>query len=120
MKKEQKFVVVLILALLIVVFALMNSQAVVVNLFGAHLEWPLIIIIVVSLLIGAAISMILSWSSISDARKQTKKLQSELNDARAKAVQGEAHEVVDAEFKDSSTTTESQSSQSNESSESAK
>ena len=116
MKKEQKFVVVLILALLIVVFALMNSQAVVVNLFGAHLEWPLIIIIVVSLLIGAPISMILSWSSISDARKQTKKLQSELNDARAKAVKGEAHEIVDADFKDSQSTTK----QSNSTSESNK
>lgn len=83
MKTQQRFVLSLVLVLVVVIFALMNSQSVIVNFFGAHLEWPLIIIIVVSLLLGALITLLLSASTIAKAKKTTRRLQDELNHLRA-------------------------------------
>lgn len=99
MKNQQRFVIGLILTLLVVIFALMNSQVVTVNFFGAHLKWPLIVLIVVVLLIGAGITLLLSASSISAARKTTKRLQAELNKRRGDDVKAQP-KVIEADIKD--------------------
>jgi uncharacterized integral membrane protein len=99
MKNQQRFVIGLVLTLLVVIFALMNSQSVTVNFFGAHLQWPLIVLIVVSLLIGAGITLLLSASSISAARKTSKRLQTELNKLRSDKDKPEP-KVIEAEVKD--------------------
>lgn len=100
MKNQQRFVIGLVLTLLVVIFALMNSQSVTVNFFGAHLQWPLIVLIVVSLLIGAGITLLLSASSISAARKTSKRLQTELNKLRASDDNKPEPKVIEAEVKD--------------------
>ncbi|WP_155285867.1 LapA family protein [Lacticaseibacillus zhaodongensis] len=82
MKNQLRFVLGLVLALIVIIFALQNSQAVVVNFFGLQLQWPMIIIIVVALLLGAGITLLLSAASISAARKNSKRLQTELNQLR--------------------------------------
>ncbi|WP_164847975.1 lipopolysaccharide assembly protein LapA domain-containing protein [Lacticaseibacillus hulanensis] len=83
MKNQRRFVIILVLVLLVVIFALQNSQAVTVNLFWTHFSWPLIIVIVGSLLLGALITLLLSAASIATARKTTQKLQDEVNRLRS-------------------------------------
>ncbi|WP_056975412.1 lipopolysaccharide assembly protein LapA domain-containing protein [Lacticaseibacillus sharpeae] len=82
MKNQRRFVLILVLVLLVVIFALQNSQPVVVNALMAHFQWPLIIVIVGSLLLGALITLLLSASSIAAARKTTARLQEEVNRLR--------------------------------------
>ena len=48
MKGQQRFIIGLVLALILIVFALLNGQDVSVNFFGIQLKWPLIVIIAVS------------------------------------------------------------------------
>lgn len=88
MKNQLRFVFGLVLALIVIIFALQNSQPVAVKLFSLQLHWPMIIIIVVALLLGAGITLLLSASSISAARKTSKQLQTELNRVRAQRRSG--------------------------------
>lgn len=80
MKRQQQLIVSLVLALILIVFALLNGQAVAVNFFGARFEWPLIIVIVVSVLIGALITFLMSTSALNTARKQLKSVQNDAQD----------------------------------------
>ncbi|MHA3066061.1 LapA family protein [Lacticaseibacillus saniviri] len=80
MKRQQQLIVSLVLALILIVFALLNGQAVAVNFFGARFEWPLIIVIAVSVLIGALITFLMSTSALNTARKQLKSVQNDAQD----------------------------------------
>lgn len=82
MKNQRRFVISLVLVLLVVIFALQNSQGVIVNVLWLHFEWPLIIVIVGSLLLGALITLLLSASGIAAAKKTTARLQDEVNRLR--------------------------------------
>lgn len=44
MKGQQRFIIGLVLALILIVFALLNGQDVSVNFFGIQLKWPLIVL----------------------------------------------------------------------------
>ena len=58
MKNQQRLIVGLVLSLVLIVFALLNGQVVAVNFFGAKVHWPLIVVIVVAVLIGALITLL--------------------------------------------------------------
>ena len=58
MKGQQRFIIGLVLALILIVFALLNGQDVSVNFFGIQLKWPLIVIIAVSVLIGCRCDLV--------------------------------------------------------------
>ncbi len=75
MKSQQRFIIGLVLALILIIFALLNGQGVSVNFFGIQLEWPLIVIIAVSVLIGAVVTWLISTSAVASAKKQIKELQ---------------------------------------------
>ncbi|KRK73262.1 lipopolysaccharide assembly protein LapA domain-containing protein [Lacticaseibacillus nasuensis] len=70
MKNQQRLIVGLVLALVLIVFALLNRQPVAVNFFGATFSWPLIIIIVVAVIIGAVIALLVATSSRVATKKQ--------------------------------------------------
>lgn len=77
MKNQQRLIVGLVLALVLIVFAILNGQAVDVNFFGASFSWPLIVVIAVSVIIGAVITLLVSTGSMSQSRKQLTALQKE-------------------------------------------
>ena len=62
MKQQQRLIVGIVLTLVLIIFALLNGQSVTVNFFGAMGHWPLIVVIVVSVLIGAIIAWLASKS----------------------------------------------------------
>jgi uncharacterized integral membrane protein len=97
MKNQRRFVLSLVLVLLVVIFALQNSQPVTVNALWAHFQWPLIIVIVGSLLLGALITLLLSASSIAAARKTTARLQEEVN--RLRTQPKKAKDVIESDTK---------------------
>lgn len=83
MKNQQRLIVGLVLSLLLVVFALLNGQPVQVNVFGARFSWPLIIVIIGAVLLGALITLLVSSSSINQQKKalaEANAKQAELSD----------------------------------------
>ena len=62
--------------IIIAIFALLNTATVVVNLFGAQVKMPLVLLIFICLLIGAIIIYLLSFSNHLKTNKQLKELQS--------------------------------------------
>lgn len=76
MKKQSTTIASIIILIIIAVFALLNTATVVVNLFGAQVKMPLVLLIFVCLLIGAIIIYLLSFSNHLKINKQLKELQS--------------------------------------------
>lgn len=85
MKNQQRLIVGLVLALVLVVFALLNGQGVAVNFFGAQFTWPLIVVIFVSVLIGALITLLVSTASMAQSRKDLKAAKKAAEAAQAEA-----------------------------------
>ncbi|KRM72580.1 LapA family protein [Lacticaseibacillus brantae] len=83
MKNQQRLIIGLVLSLVLVVFAILNGQAVEVNFFGAKASWPLILVIVGSVILGALITFLVSTSTASQMKKQIKQLQAERDDLAA-------------------------------------
>ena len=77
MKGQQRFIIGLVLALILIVFALLNGQDVSVSFFGIQLKWPLIVIIA---LIGAVVTWLISTSAVSSAKKQIRELQQRITE----------------------------------------
>ncbi|WP_125703253.1 LapA family protein [Lacticaseibacillus daqingensis] len=77
MKNQQRLIVGLVLALIVIIFALLNGQPVAVNFFGAAFQWPLIVVIVVCLLLGALVTLLVSTASLAKTHKQLKALEAE-------------------------------------------
>lgn len=81
MKKQTGFVIGLVLALIVVIFAIMNAQSVAINFGFAKVELPLILILIICLVVGALIAVLLSTGSTVSLKRQAKKLQKDLDDA---------------------------------------
>ncbi|MER2118669.1 MAG: lipopolysaccharide assembly protein LapA domain-containing protein [Solibacillus sp.] len=81
MKIQWTFVVGLIFALIIAIFATVNVDSVQVNYVFGEARWPLILIILGSVLIGFIISFCFSVFRMYGSKKQTKALQKELEAA---------------------------------------
>jgi len=58
--KQSRFVIGLIIALIVVIFAVLNVNPVTVSFGFTRVKLPLIILIIVSLLLGAIITMLLA------------------------------------------------------------
>ena len=60
--KQSRFVIGLVIALIVVIFAVLNVNPVTVSFGFTRVKLPLIILIIVSLLLGAVITMLLATS----------------------------------------------------------
>ncbi|MBP1045806.1 DUF1049 domain-containing protein [Enterococcus sp. BWM-S5] len=74
MKNQWRVIVGLFLVLVIVVFAVLNSQSVPVSFGFAKISGPLILIILGSAIIGALVGVITSVTTILDQKKRIKNL----------------------------------------------
>ncbi|WP_125763978.1 LapA family protein [Companilactobacillus hulinensis] len=63
--KQAKFVIGLVITLIVVIFAVLNVNPVTVSFGFTHVQLPLIVLIIVSLLLGAVITMLLAGSGKS-------------------------------------------------------
>jgi len=80
MKNQWRLVVGIILVLIIVLFAIFNVDPVPVNFGFIKVDWPLIMIILGSLFIGAIATVLVSTSSSIQVKKELKKVKKELDD----------------------------------------
>ncbi|KRK65474.1 hypothetical protein FC72_GL000944 [Companilactobacillus tucceti DSM 20183] len=69
--KQSRFVIGLVIALIVVIFAILNVNPVTVSFGFTHIKLPLIVLIIVTLLLGAIITMLLSSTG---NKKNDKKL----------------------------------------------
>lgn len=79
MKKQTRFILILILALVVVVFALLNVAPTIISFGFTKVKLPLIVVLILTLLIGALIALLLSTTSSFSSRRQKKALDQELN-----------------------------------------
>ncbi|MCT3199809.1 LapA family protein [Limosilactobacillus reuteri] len=70
MKKQSTTIASIVILIIIAIFALLNTATVVVNLFGAQVKMPLVLLIFICLLIGAIIIYLLSFSNHLKTNKQ--------------------------------------------------
>ena len=75
MKKQSTMIVSIILLIVFVIFALLNTAAVEVNLLFSRVKTPLVLLILVCMLIGALIIYLLSISTHVKVHKEIKELQ---------------------------------------------
>src|SRR5699024_6257765 len=75
MKKQSTTIASIVILIIIAIFALLNTATVVVNLFGAQVKMPLVLLIFICLLIGPIIIYFLSFSNHLKTNKQLKELQ---------------------------------------------
>lgn len=80
MKKQWKVIVGFLLVLLIVLFAVLNSQEVPVSFGFSSFNSPLIIVIIGSALIGALVVFLTSSANLFQQRKQIKQLEQQVKD----------------------------------------
>ncbi|WP_125605647.1 LapA family protein [Lapidilactobacillus bayanensis] len=81
MKKQTGFILGLVLALIVVIFAIMNVETIAINFGFTKVELPLILILLISLVLGAVIAALLSTGTTVSLKRQTKKLQKDLDAA---------------------------------------
>ena len=75
MKKQSTMIVSIILLIVFVIFALLNTATVEVNLLFSRVKTPLVLLILVCLLIGALIIYLFSFSNHIKVNKEIKELQ---------------------------------------------
>ena len=75
MKKQSTMIVSIILLIVFVIFALLNTAAVEVNLLFSRVKTPLVLLILVCMLIGALIIYLFSISNHVKVHKEIKELQ---------------------------------------------
>ncbi|MFD1471359.1 LapA family protein [Companilactobacillus mishanensis] len=71
-KRQWKFVIGLIVALIVVIFAILNVDPVAVSFGFTKIQLPLIVLIIVTLILGAVITMLLA--NTGSKKKDEKKL----------------------------------------------
>lgn len=92
MKNQWRVILGLVLVLVIVLFAVLNSQAVPVNFGFTQISGPLILIILGSAILGALIGLLTSTTTIWKQKKQIKELASYKEDTD-KSAQEEIEKV---------------------------
>jgi len=72
----------LVMALLLVVFTFQNPNPVQMRFMGwQHSQIPIVVVVLLSVLIGAIISIVLGFKQQSDLKKEIRQLRSELEDS---------------------------------------
>ncbi|MGE7366582.1 lipopolysaccharide assembly protein LapA domain-containing protein [Desemzia incerta] len=84
MKRQWTTIIALVLVILIAAFAVMNTELVPVNFAFTVASWPLIMVILGSLLIGALIAVLISTGTIMHDRKEIKQLKKEIEASKSK------------------------------------
>ncbi|MCH3922636.1 LapA family protein [Limosilactobacillus sp.] len=74
MKKQSTLIVSIILLIVFVIFALLNTATVKVNLLFGTVKTPLVLLILICMLIGALIIYLLSWTNHLKVTKELKAL----------------------------------------------
>lgn len=97
MKNQGRFILGLLLALVVVIFAVLNVESVSINFGFAKVAMPLVLILLLSLVIGALIAFLLATGSNLSLKKQNKRLNLEVT--QLKNDQQAAIEQQVAEFK---------------------
>lgn len=87
MKEQWKLIVSLIFVILIVIFSLSNTQQVAIDFLFMKAQIPLVLVILVCLLLGVALGMIVSVTTIRTSRKTIKHLESELAQSKERVTQ---------------------------------
>lgn len=85
MKNQWRLIVGLILVLMVVIFAILNVSAVPVNFGFLEAEWPLILVILGSLIIGALTAVLISTGTNFQMKKELKNVKEDLKKADEKA-----------------------------------
>ena len=80
MKNQWRVILGLVLVLIVVIFAVLNNQAVPVNFGFTKISGPLILIILGSAIIGALVGLLTSTTTIWNQRKELKELDIYKND----------------------------------------
>lgn len=81
MKNQWRLVSALVIVLVIVVFAILNVEPVRVNFGIAAVHWPLILVIVITLILGVVIAVLMATVNSAKERNEHEKA---LADAQAK------------------------------------
>lgn len=89
MKKQSTTIISIVLLILIVIFALLNTESVTVNLLATQVKVPLVLLIFICLLIGALIIYLFSLSNTYKLKKELKDLQSS-----SKAIQNYRQQIT--------------------------
>ncbi|EUJ23101.1 hypothetical protein PGRAN_10478 [Listeria grandensis FSL F6-0971] len=76
MKVQWQVIVGIILAIIIAIFAIVNVDSVQVNFLFAKVEWPLILVILGSVLVGGLIFFCMNIVRVNSMKKQIKTLES--------------------------------------------
>lgn len=79
MKVEWTWIISILFAVIIAVFSVMNVEPVLVNYVFGTAQWPLVLVILGSALLGAAISGFFALFRAYKARHELKELKKELN-----------------------------------------
>lgn len=77
MKKQSTMIVSIILLIIFVIFALLNTAQVEVNLLFGKIKMPLVLLILVCMLIGALVIYLFSFSNHLKVSKELKELQNQ-------------------------------------------
>lgn len=75
MKEQWKVIAIIMLLILVVVFALQNTNVVGIDFFFTQFEVSLVLVVLFSILVGVIIGMIASMSAIQSNRKKNKELE---------------------------------------------
>ncbi|EJE98191.1 lipopolysaccharide assembly protein LapA domain-containing protein [Liquorilactobacillus mali] len=73
MKNQWRMILALVIALVVIVFALLNTQEVELNFLFGKFSLPLVLILVVSLLLGALVAVLVSTMTIVGLKRELKK-----------------------------------------------
>ncbi|MFC6323341.1 LapA family protein [Companilactobacillus baiquanensis] len=80
--KQSRFVIGLVIALIVVIFAILNVNPVTVSFGFTHIKLPLIVLIIVTLLLGAVITMLLSSTGKKSNKKLTRTAQKQFSNLK--------------------------------------
>lgn len=83
-KRQWRFIIGLVIALIVVIFAILNVNPVTVSFGFTHIKLPLILLIVVTLLLGALITVLLAntGSNKKDDKKLSHSAKKELSNVK--------------------------------------
>jgi uncharacterized integral membrane protein len=81
---QRGLIISLIIAILLVVFALQNAEEVVIKFFGWEDTIPVVLLILVSALVGMIVSAILSISNTRKLRQEKRALEQRVNELESK------------------------------------
>lgn len=98
MKKQWSLIIAVVLVLIVAILSVLNVDPVPVNFGFTEVEWPLILVIIGSLLIGAIISSLFSTVKIYQERKERKRIQKDLDSADS--IQHQKVEETEEKYKE--------------------